>query len=679
MTNPSQGIGSAGHCLQLAGLPLKSLSTQEADAFLKDLEAGRRTAMKVQVQTTMCFQRFLNAGMMSASELGDMRIISEQLPRRGKKQSRVLFINATELGGGVAEMRLDTIALFRDLDVKADWLVIDGADRFYKVTVHMHEGIQNPNYSPLAQDEIETFHITNAHNFVRLEQEHPLSDVDVIWIDDPQPMGMMPLIKSLYPHVLIVWRCHVHVDAEQSIKTFIKDLATGNLSSERDQILINFLKQRGFEDKPKGADVMVFHKHEFAQNLGVQETGKIHVMLPCINPLSFKNMQVNDAFVEATLVKYGIMKPRVGRDAKVPPFVLEVSRFDPYKGPLELIAAFTEAAKMMPEPLQREIKLVMVSSLPGDNPSGVRLARLLQEFVDSLDLSGFPESQRSGGKYDFHKRIFLLMLDDKTAWERLVENLTKDSGFDQDRVSGISREIQALASLSIPEIVENLDYCGLISPELAATLVKEPLPTGVDFTSEQKQALIKVLTETRLRRHPGGTAVTMRRAEQNSFTGKELNAFEVNALQSSALVPVQFSSKEGFGLTVSESLVKNLEGYEATMIVTLVGGITPQAEVCECFTIEYPDDEAAASLEVYKNLPDHPDKAFWHQTFQSIIARKSVQRLVQHVANAGTLSEDERARIKASSRQAVLKNFSTWVNVHNILKGMEMASSPQAA
>jgi len=354
--------------------------------------------------------------------------------------------------------------------------------------------------------------------------------------------------------------------------------------------------------------------------------------------------------------------------------VLQVSRFDPYKGPLELITAFVEAVKQLPVSQQLEVVLVMVSSLPGDNPSGVRLARLLQEYVDTLDLSAFPEVMQAGGPNDLRKRIFLLMLDDKTPWERLCERLAKISGFDPDRLAGVGKEIQELAEFGIEEIVNRLETSGLVSPDLARDLLKDPLPTGVAYTPEQKSATQQVLNEARARRHPGGTAVTARRVERGSLNGKEINAFEVSALQSSAMVKVQFSSKEGFGLTVTESLVKQLPGYEGVMVTTLVGGIRAQTAVCECLTIEYPPEEVAASLAVYRSLPDHPKKTYWVSLFKEIASRKSVAELINHIRHAATMSDAERVRMSKSARHGVLANFSTWVNVHNILKGMALAA-----
>lgn len=266
------------------------------------------------------------------------------------------------------------------------------------------------------------------------------------------------------------------------------------------------------------------------------------------------------------------------------------------------------------------------------------------------------------------------MLDDRAPWERLVDRLSADSGFDSDRVEGIKREIQELAELPVADIVASLDYSGLITPDLAAKLTREPLPEGVSCTASQKAALLRVLAETRKRKHPGGTAVTLHRAKQGCFTGKELNAFEVNALQSNALVNVQFSSKEGFGLTVSEALVKNLPGYEGTMVVTLVGGIKPQADVCECFSIEYPPEDIAASLQVYRSLPDHPQSQYFQDLFVNIAGRPSVKKLTESLLKGCLLPETERVRLAEGARKGVLSNFSTWVNIHNILKGMALAT-----
>mmetsp|Transcript_58694 Transcript_58694/g.107083 ORF Transcript_58694/g.107083 Transcript_58694/m.107083 type:complete len:729 (-) Transcript_58694:100-2286(-) len=663
-------------------LPVKELSPEESNSFLESLDRGSRPSMEVKVQTTTCFQRFLNAGMMTQEELSNIQALAQQLgsSRNLQKSPRVLFIGATEIGGGVAEMRLDTIALFCDLNFRSQWLVMDGADQLHKVTVHILEGIQKPKSAPLELHETETFHLGTLANFLRLEQEYSLADIDVLWIDDLQPLGLAPLVKMLYPKTIVIWRCHVHLDAEPSIKSFIKDLTSGNLHPERDQLLLTFLKSRGHgsaEIPP--VDLQVFHHDAFSADLEVPRE-KVHVMPPCINPLSFKNMALNDCLIRSTLIKYGVMPgPKAGCYSQVPPYVLKVSRFDPDKAPLELITAFRDATLSMPLQLQRDIRLVIVSSLPGDNPSGTDLSRLLQEYVDALDLGGLPADQRAGGPYDFRKRIHLLLLDDKAPWERLLERLHHlrcESGYNFDRMNKIAREVRELAPLPIPDAIASLEHCGLVSPALAERLAAEPSPIGVGFTPQQTLAMLELLEAQSIqRRDPGWTAVTRRRAEQDCLTGKEINALEVNALQSGALVTVQFSSKEGLGLTVSESLVKAVPGFEGLTVCTLVGGMRPLAETSGCFKIEYPPAEVAESLQEYAALPDKPGTQYLQSLSSRIAKRSSVGELADCIRTGAMLPEKERQRRSRAAREAVLANFSTWVNVHNILRGMLKAAS----
>lgn len=661
-------------------LSFKALTQPQIDEFLGGMEYNRRMAMKVKVSTSMCFQRFINAKMMTQDECTEIKRVLQQVTRqRGLTHAlRVLFVSATEHGGGVAEMRLDTTALLRDLGAKPKWLVTDGAERFYTSCNKIREGIQNPNYEPLQQADVETYHLASIVNYLRMEQEHPPSEIDAVWIDDIQPLGLGLLLKSLHPDILLLWRCHQHVDPEPSIGDLIRDLTHGTLRTGRDDVLLQFLSRNGYSNG-KGQDVLVFHHKAFADSLRVAHHPGVHIMPPCINPLAFKNMRINDYLVEATLVKYGVMTPKVGRNARVPPFILQVSRFDPYKAPLEVITGFVEAVKGLPEQLQREICLVLVSTRPGDDEkmTALRLSRVMQSFVDALDLDAFSKDLQPGGPMDLRKRIYILMLDDKTPWERLVEFMSHKGDLDPDRMAGIAREIQELAELPIAQIIERLDSCGLISRELATECGNEPLPTGITFTSEQKKAVLEVIANSRAERHPAGDPVIQRRAEQGSFTGKELNAFEVSAFQSAALVTVQFSSKEGFGLTVSESLIKELPGYEGVLVGTLVGGIRSQAEVCNFLTIEYPPEEAAASLARYRAIPESPDHHYFRDVYKEIAVRKSVQKLTEHVRNGATMPDYERQRMSKSAREGVLQNFSTWVNLRNILEGIALAAKLQ--
>ena len=60
-------------------------------------------------------------------------------PFRG---ARVLHINATAYGGGVAELLATHVPLLRSLGIEAEWQVIHGSDEFFAVTKAVHNALQ---------------------------------------------------------------------------------------------------------------------------------------------------------------------------------------------------------------------------------------------------------------------------------------------------------------------------------------------------------------------------------------------------------------------------------------------------------------------------------------------------------------------------------------------------------
>src|SRR5919106_1101138 len=60
-------------------------------------------------------------------------------PFRG---ARVLHVNATAYGGGVAENLATHVALLRSAGLDAHWRVIRGTDDFYAATKKIHNALQ---------------------------------------------------------------------------------------------------------------------------------------------------------------------------------------------------------------------------------------------------------------------------------------------------------------------------------------------------------------------------------------------------------------------------------------------------------------------------------------------------------------------------------------------------------
>jgi trehalose synthase len=55
--------------------------------------------------------------------------------------ARILHVNATPYGGGVAEILRSEIPLLRDLGIVADWKLITGGKEFFTVTKANHNGL----------------------------------------------------------------------------------------------------------------------------------------------------------------------------------------------------------------------------------------------------------------------------------------------------------------------------------------------------------------------------------------------------------------------------------------------------------------------------------------------------------------------------------------------------------
>src|SRR5438093_13719973 len=75
----------------------------------------------------------------SAGAEGIAQLRTLAAPLRGV---RILHLNATPYGGGVAEILFSEIPLLRDLGIAADWRIIAGDGNFFHVTKHIHNGLQ---------------------------------------------------------------------------------------------------------------------------------------------------------------------------------------------------------------------------------------------------------------------------------------------------------------------------------------------------------------------------------------------------------------------------------------------------------------------------------------------------------------------------------------------------------
>ena len=102
--------------------------------------------------------------------------------------ARVLHVNATAFGGGVAEMLTSIVPLLCDVGIRAEWRVIEGATEFYNVTKKFHKALQGMDV-PITNEELETYLRYNRLNARAFDEEY-----DFVVMHDPQPAAVRKLM-----------------------------------------------------------------------------------------------------------------------------------------------------------------------------------------------------------------------------------------------------------------------------------------------------------------------------------------------------------------------------------------------------------------------------------------------------------------------------------------------------
>ena len=77
------------------------------------------------------------AGVVGVDVVDQIRELAKPL-----QGARVLHVNATAYGGGVAELLATHVPLLRSVGIDADWQVMHGSDEFFAVTKAVHNGLQ---------------------------------------------------------------------------------------------------------------------------------------------------------------------------------------------------------------------------------------------------------------------------------------------------------------------------------------------------------------------------------------------------------------------------------------------------------------------------------------------------------------------------------------------------------
>ncbi len=264
------------------------------------------------------------AGLVAVSQL---RQLADDL-----EGTKVVHVNSTRVGGGVAEILVWLVPLMQDLGLDASWEVVEGKEDYYKTTKDFHNGLQGKPVT-LPPSKIEVYEETARQNAERLRPI--LEEADFVFIHDPQPAALLELCPKRKGKW--VWRCHIDV-------------------SHPVRKVWNYLKS-----KVSDFDASIFSMPDFAQSLDHPQ----FIMAPSIDPLSEKNCDIPSREIEETLERYGIPNDV--------PIITQVSRFDIFKDPIGVIEAF----QMLTETVEAE--LILAGGGATDDPEGAAVLEEVQE------------------------------------------------------------------------------------------------------------------------------------------------------------------------------------------------------------------------------------------------------------------------------------------------------------
>jgi trehalose synthase len=123
---------------------------------------------------------------------------------------RVVNVNSTATGGGVAELLQTLLAYARGAGVDARWVVVEGDARFFEITKRVHNRLYGTagDGGPLGEAEHRDYEATLARNVDAVRAV--ARPGDIVLLHDPQTAALTE--RLIADGMQVVWRCHVGID-----------------------------------------------------------------------------------------------------------------------------------------------------------------------------------------------------------------------------------------------------------------------------------------------------------------------------------------------------------------------------------------------------------------------------------------------------------------------------------
>ncbi len=271
------------------------------------------------------------------------------------QNKRVLHLNATAYGGGVAELLKTQVAVMQSLGLYVDWYVMRAQPEFYDVTKMFHNTLQG-HPGTITEDQ-KNIYLEGVKSNARAIVE----SYDYVVVHDPQPLAILDYITA--PTGKWIWRCHI-------------DTSEPNLD------VWNFI-----HPYVQNYDAVIFTLEEFVKEDA--DFKNLTFIPPSIDPLSPKNSEMSEDEVNNLMCSYNVDPDR--------PLIAQVSRFDPWKDPLGVIDIYRNIKFGQVKKGIKGVQLVLVGSMAHDDPEGwIIYDRVMRRAGEDFDLNVYTNFHNVG-------------------------------------------------------------------------------------------------------------------------------------------------------------------------------------------------------------------------------------------------------------------------------------------
>lgn len=266
-----------------------------------------------------------------SSIIGEKAVQDIRFKSRSLINKRILHVNSTCNGGGVAEILNELIGLMYGLGIHAEWQVLSGKEPFFRVTKKIHNSLQGQP-GPFTDWEKEIYLQTNSY----YADISPI-DHDAVIIHDPQPLPQIHLHEKKQPWI---WRCHIDLTRPnpefwEHLRTFICDY-----------------------------DHMIVSTPDYVKTDACVNQS---VFQPAIDPLSLKNKPLSKLLIEDILAQHHIPFDK--------PLLTQVSRFDPWKDPQGVLEVYKKVKSKI------DARLLFCYNSADDDPEGSKVYQQMKEIA----------------------------------------------------------------------------------------------------------------------------------------------------------------------------------------------------------------------------------------------------------------------------------------------------------